>query len=428
MACMRTYCLVTVLLSVVFALAATDALPQIMAGSKPPGASPASLVYREQGVEFEVTAEGLSAIRVGGRTLASGGWNVFNAEPWFKDAGTGAVKTGPAERKTLEVLGPQQARVTQAGGQVVSTIDYTFDGEDVTISARVENHHPQEPINVVGFSGLSFDFDRPPEGLVQVQHISYFQAHGLGLCHPSFWSKIGGSYAFDGTIGVGVSPWKTGWTRTLILWDYGSWEPDAAGETASAAAALLRRRAGSRPRRADDRPAAPRQPQPGLATPAGPVPRTFSGHVRPGPLRRRLPLDRLGLHEPQPAGRLTDESLWIPRRASPSRSGRGRGCLLPDVDPGTEIPRRPGGDPLGPGRRRSPRCDVPARLRHPAAGGRGELAGPGQAISPGGASARRDRPTGRSGPAAGLEAGPGDSHQRRRSGPPRDALAAVPAA
>jgi hypothetical protein len=31
----------------------------------------------------------------------------------------------------------------------------------------------------------------------------------------------------DGTFGVGVSPWKTGWTRSLILWDYGSWEPNA---------------------------------------------------------------------------------------------------------------------------------------------------------------------------------------------------------
>ena len=61
---------------------------------------------------------------------------------------------------------------------------------------------------------------------MQVQHISYFQAHGLGLCHPGFWSKIGGSYAVDSAVGVGVSPWKTGWTRTLILWDYASWEAD----------------------------------------------------------------------------------------------------------------------------------------------------------------------------------------------------------
>ncbi len=199
---------------------------QTMAGANAADTAPANFIHRNQGVEFEVTADGLSAIRVGGRTLASGGWSVFNAEPWFKGAGSGTVKTGPVERKTLEVRGPRQARVIQSAGQVVSTTDYTFDGEDVTISARLENRHPDEPINVAGFSGLTFDFDRPPEGLMQVQHISYFQAHGLGLCHPSFWSPIGGSYALDDTIGVGVSPWKTGWTRTLILWDYASWDPD----------------------------------------------------------------------------------------------------------------------------------------------------------------------------------------------------------
>ena len=216
------------LLSIILAVqAAGNAIAQTAADTPAGAAGQARFVSRSpDGVEFEVTAEGLSAIRVGGRTLASGGWNVFNAEPWFKDAGSGTVKTGPVERKTLEVLGPHQVRVTHAGGQVVTTTDYTFDGEDVTISARIENRHPDEPINVVGFSGLTFDFDRPPEGLMQVQHISYFQAHGLGLCHPSFWSTIGGSYAVDDTIGVGVSPWKTGWTRTLILWDYASWEAD----------------------------------------------------------------------------------------------------------------------------------------------------------------------------------------------------------
>jgi len=107
--------------------------------------------------------------------------------------------------------------------EMVCIADYTFDGDDVTISSRIENNHSSEPINVVGFSGLVFHFDCPPVGLMQVQHISYFQAHGLGLCHPSFWSKIGGSYATDDSIGVGVSPWKTGWARTLILWDYSSW-------------------------------------------------------------------------------------------------------------------------------------------------------------------------------------------------------------
>ncbi|HEX4000783.1 MAG TPA: hypothetical protein VHX65_19700 [Pirellulales bacterium] len=223
-----------ILLAIGSALSAARLAAQAANSAKPPeDAKPAAVsatnfLYRSpQGLEFEVTAAGLSAIRVAGRTLASGGWSLFNAENWFKNSGSGAVKTEPVRTKSLERLGPRQARVVHVGDQVRTTTDYTFDGEDVTISARVENQSADQPLNVVGFSGLTFDFDRPPEGLMQVQHISYFQAHGLALCHPSYWSPIGGSYAVDSSIGVGLSPWKTGLARTLILWDYFSWEPNA---------------------------------------------------------------------------------------------------------------------------------------------------------------------------------------------------------
>jgi hypothetical protein len=186
-----------------------------------------SLEYRSpQGVTFEVTAEGLSSIRVGERELARGEWILFNAEGWFKDGGSGKVATAPIAERSIERIGERRARVRHVQGDVVSTSDYTFDGEDVLVSARVENCHADEPIQVVGFSGLTFRFDRPPEGQMPVQHISYFQAHGVGLCHPGFWSRIGGSYAVDDSVGVGVSPWRTGLTRTLILWDYGSWAGD----------------------------------------------------------------------------------------------------------------------------------------------------------------------------------------------------------
>jgi len=186
-----------------------------------------SLDYRSpQGVAFTVTAEGLSSIRVGDRELAGGEWTAFNAEGWFKDGGSGRVEIGPPSEKSIEVVDGRHARVRHVQGDVVCTADYTFDGEDVLVSARVENYHEEEPIRVVGFSGLTFRFDRPPEGQMPVQHVSYFRAHGVGLCHPGFWSRIGGSYAVDNSIGVGVSPWSTGLTRTLILWDYGSWAAD----------------------------------------------------------------------------------------------------------------------------------------------------------------------------------------------------------
>ncbi len=192
-----------------------------------PAAAGTALSYRTpQGVEFQVTADGLSSIRFAGRQLASGGWSVFNAEPWFKNSGSGRVDAKTLREKSIAVLSDRSARVRHVKGDVTCVADYTFDGEDLLISARVENSHADEPLNVVGFSGLEFHFQRPPTGLMMVQHITYFQAYGVKLCHPSEWSRIGGSYAEDGAVGVGLSPWNTGLERTLFLWDYADWNLD----------------------------------------------------------------------------------------------------------------------------------------------------------------------------------------------------------
>jgi hypothetical protein len=181
------------------------------------------LVYRTpRGVEFEITADGLSAIRANGRDLARGHWHMWNAEDWFK-AGAGDVKADKLRDKSFEATGRNRARVKHVHQDVTCLYEYTCNGEDVTVSARVENNHPEAPLNVTGFGGLEFTFGRAPDGLMVEQHISYFQAHGIGLCHPSFFCRIGGSYARDDHIGVGVSPWRTGWTRTLFLWDYTDW-------------------------------------------------------------------------------------------------------------------------------------------------------------------------------------------------------------
>ena len=182
-----------------------------------------TLLYRSpSGTEFEVDAGGLAAIRVGGRVLAHGGWSFFNAEGWFK-AGSGLVKTDKLKEQRFEKLDERHARVTHVKEDATCIFDYSFDGEDATISARVENHHPSAAMEVTGFSGLEFTFAKQPEGLMQEQHYTYFQAHGIRLCHPSGFSPIGGSYAQDGVQGVGFSPWRTGLRRTLILWDYTDW-------------------------------------------------------------------------------------------------------------------------------------------------------------------------------------------------------------
>jgi hypothetical protein len=116
--------------------------------------------------------------------------------------------------------------VRHVADDLVCTFDYAFAGEDVTVSCRVENDHPHESQGVTGFSGLTFTFGRPPTGFMLNQHVSYFQRHGIRVCHPGDWARIGGSHAADDAIGVGLTPWRTGLNRTLIIWDFTDWHPD----------------------------------------------------------------------------------------------------------------------------------------------------------------------------------------------------------
>jgi len=191
-------------------------------------ARPASLIYRTaREVTFEVTSNGLSRIACQGRSLATGDWSAFNAESWFaRGASNGPVRAQEFQERTLAVLSPTHAVVRQRKDDLLCVFDYTFAGEDVTISAHIENQHGDAPLEVTGFSGLTFTFDRPPTGRHHAMHPTYSQAHGIKICHPSTQNPIGGCWAADDQVGVGFSPWRTGLERTLILLDYGSWEPD----------------------------------------------------------------------------------------------------------------------------------------------------------------------------------------------------------
>lgn len=178
-------------------------------------------------MEFEVTSRGLSTIRFRGRSLATGEWAAFNAESWFRrDGANGPVRAREYQERSLEVVSPTRALVRHRRDDLECTFEYRFAGEDVTISARVENRHPDAAMEATGFSGLTFRFERPPAGYHRAMHPSYPQAHGVGVCHPSHQTRIGGTYAEDGAVGVGATPWRTGLERTWILFDYGSWAAD----------------------------------------------------------------------------------------------------------------------------------------------------------------------------------------------------------
>ncbi len=205
------------------ALAAADAEPRFE------HVSPA-------GVAFTVTADGLSRIAHAGRVLAQGGWYAWNAGPeWFAIGEAGLLdlpphtcrKAGASVReKTLQPMGAGAVRVRHVMDDAVATFEYAFAGEDVVIRSRIENNHPARTRSLPAFGGLRFSFAREPDGILPVWHASYLRATGLGAFHPSHLNRIGGSYATDGAVGVGVSPRYRELQRSLLFWDWDAWNPD----------------------------------------------------------------------------------------------------------------------------------------------------------------------------------------------------------
>lgn len=182
-----------------------------------------TFVYKAPGdITITVTPDGLSLIEYEGKVLASGGWHAGNGESMFA-AGTGKVRAGEVLQKSMRALSPKVVQVTQAQTDLTTVFTYTFDREDVTISARVENTSPKDDLSVVSFGGLSFDFQTKPEGIMPAWHVSYTRANGVRLCHPSHLCPIGGSYASDGDIGIGLTPLRCAFSRSLFMWDRQDW-------------------------------------------------------------------------------------------------------------------------------------------------------------------------------------------------------------
>ena len=186
--------------------------------------APDHFVYTgKAGTAFTVTADGLTAITLAGQPVAKGNWHAVNAD-WVNKA-AGKVEIGKILDKSLAILGDNRVQVRQTYQDAVVTFTYTFLDEDVTIMAKVENNHPTESIQVVGFQGLQFTWQQPPQGLMPCQHGSWLAAHPGQFFHPGMENKIGGTYGADATLGVGASPLNATLLPTITMWDYADWTP-----------------------------------------------------------------------------------------------------------------------------------------------------------------------------------------------------------
>jgi hypothetical protein len=187
-------------------------------------AAHADLTYKSpSGVRWTITAEGLSAIHLGERQIASGGWRLEAGHGWYK---------GPADdpaaasigKKEIDVISDRVARVRHVQNDLVTEYTYTFNGEDVEIEAWVSNREGRTPLEIAHFSGLTIDFGRPPTGSMPLWHSSYTVANPESSWHPVN-CRIGASWGIGDGFGIGMTPGDAFTANTMCMWEW-NWSPD----------------------------------------------------------------------------------------------------------------------------------------------------------------------------------------------------------
>ncbi len=189
----------------------------------PPPAAAEPFVYTgRSGVTFTVTTNGLSAIAVGPRTVATGGWRLFDVGARCPTVAGGIAIPAPSAAE-IEPLGPAAVRVRHTQGDLTARYTYRFDDEDVRVAVRVENNHPSNDLAMVGLTGLRFRFASRPEGLLNDAPLESLDSLGrwyrggiVNNCHPSSSTPVGGCYRHDDFFGFGGTPLNTGLARTLF--------------------------------------------------------------------------------------------------------------------------------------------------------------------------------------------------------------------
>jgi hypothetical protein len=150
-------------------------------------------VTSQAGAAWTVTRKGLSQIKLGTREVAKGAWRIFNAD-WTVRKADPQDTIGDVLEKSLTRVNDAEVRVRHVHKNIVVTYDYRFDGEDVTVKARVENNDPRQTLHAVEFRGLQFAWQAPPSGVLTVTHGTWILAHPGAMYHPSETVKIGGTY------------------------------------------------------------------------------------------------------------------------------------------------------------------------------------------------------------------------------------------
>ena len=179
-----------------------------------------------EGVRLTVTPEGLSRIHGRGKQVAQGHWKAAGADAMFGPRKTGLLDNAP-ETHDFKRIDDAHASVRHVYPRVTVNYEYEFSGEDLSITARIHNEHPDKDIEAVRFGGLNFRFGQePPGGIYRTFSDRELNRLKAGACHPSRHMPVGGTATIGKTFGVGVAPIRHGLSPALVNWSAGGGRHD----------------------------------------------------------------------------------------------------------------------------------------------------------------------------------------------------------
>ena len=169
------------------------------------------------GVRIEVTAAGLRDVRYKDEQVAKGQWRAVRPDLIMDTKQAPGPQLDDVKARSITVKNDQAARVVHQHADVTVTYDYRFEGEDVTITARVENPTNKD-VPGVAFTGLSVTTKKDPTHSATVGGHA-IRRQGTEVCYPSIARPIGGAYAVGDPISIGAAPITRGIQRSLVRWD-----------------------------------------------------------------------------------------------------------------------------------------------------------------------------------------------------------------
>jgi hypothetical protein len=148
-------------------------------------------------LSMTVSPTGSISIFLGGRLIADGTWELFHSpgDPFAADEL--ALSSPTARSATME--SPTHAIIVHQYDKAQARYEVSLTGEDIQITAHVQNLDTAKSIRKINFAGLTFHFSRNPTGTLRSYSSSYIQANNI--YYPSVANPLGCDYAADDSFG-----------------------------------------------------------------------------------------------------------------------------------------------------------------------------------------------------------------------------------